>query len=99
MQHSFDPVKNELDDVLIAFYKAASSIALRVDDEDFSFAARFSFHNNVDRFLETVRHYFSKNHYICNDTVTDLCRVTGDPKCYIVDIYAEKESEYTREKK
>lgn len=95
MYDPYNPVINELNNVLIDFYNAASSIALRGNDEDFSFAAIFSFHNNVDRFLETVRHYFSKNHYICNDTITDLCRGTGDPKCYIVDIYAEKEPEET----
>ena len=99
MQYSFNPVTNELNKVLTDFYKAASSIALRGDDKDFSFAAMFIFQKNVDRFLETVRHYFSKNHYICNDTITDLYRGTGDPKCYIVDIYAEKEPEYMREKK
>ena len=93
MQYSFDPVKNELNDVLTDFYKAALPIALSGDDKDFSFAAMFIFRNNVDQFLETVRHYFSKNHYICNDTITDLYRGTGDPKCYIVDIYAEKEPE------
>lgn len=95
MQYSFDPVTNELNNVLIDFYKAASSVALCGDDEDFSFAAMFSFQRNVDRFLETVRHYFSKNHYICNDTITDLCCGAGYPKCYIVDIYAEKEPEKT----
>lgn len=95
MYDPYNPVINELNNVLIDFYNAASSIALRGNDEDFSFAAIFSFHDNVDRFLETVRHYFSKNHYICNDTITDLCRGAGDPKCYIVDIYAEKEPEET----
>lgn len=95
MYDTYNPAINELNHTLIDFYNAASSIVLRGDDEDFSFAARFSFRNNIDRFLETVRHYFSKNHYICNDTVTDLCHGAGYPKCYIVDIYAEKDPEET----
>lgn len=93
-----DP-RDELNDALIDFYSAAVSLIMYDYSEDFSFAAKFTFQNNVYRFVETVRRFFAKHHYICNDTITDLYRGAGDPKCYIVDIYAEKEPEFTREKK
>ena len=100
MYEPFDLMEiDELRGVLAEFYQHVAKHQTQDESDSFTFVVKLFFRDNVDRFLETVRHYFSKNHCICNDTVTSLYCGAGDPKCYIVDIYAEKEPEYTREKK